>query len=1069
LLGGTALVSLLALSIVSAGGAANSATRISSRTVSEVGFDSARKITPFALTNRPMIATVELAGDSVSEVEAADPESSLTSTAEEHVAQSLQSSQSMLRPQIEALGGTVLGSFKYAYNGLKVRIDPDKLGQLAQLPGVVGVHPARLVQRSHANSLPLLGVPGVWDLAVKGNGVRIAVIDSGIDYTHADFGGPGTSAAFDAADAHDTEPPDPSLLGPKADTKVKGGFDFVGDDYNPYSDDQTQWIPKPDPNPLDCDGHGTHVAGTAAGYGVTSAGDPFMGPWRASTFPGSFKVGPGVAPLAELLAFRVFGCAGGALDTDTVAAIDLAVKMDADVINMSLGEDWQTDDPAAIASTNAAKAGVIVVSAAGNSGPAPYIAGTPAAADRTLSAAALDPVASFPGATMALSTGETITVSNSNGATFADGTTYQVQVLVDDPATPLDPADPTTDESLGCSVAAYTSQNVAGKLAVTNRGGCARVARAIFGQQAGAAAVAMVNNAPGLPPFEGEITVNPDTGEEFTVTIPFFGVAGPFTDPQSDGAKLKAASSVTVTNVNLPNPTFKAFADFTSAGPRGGDSFLRPLTTAPGVSIHSALIGSGTEGTRISGTSMASPHVAGIAALVRDVHPRWDTEDINAAIVNTGSPDDVTDYSISRGGTGLAQPLRAIKTRVTALGNDKEPAVNFGFRELDRDFSRTRTIELTNHGSWDATFVVSAGGAEGSPHTVALSRTRITVRAGRTAHLEVRLRVPVGTVGDSNPDPAGDDFFAFREVAGLITFAPADADENRGVSLRVPYYLVPRALSNIETKLADSSLSPDSPATTATVRNRHAAIAGTADFYAWGLADPRDAEDRRQAGRSTAHDLRAVGVQSFEDGDDRLLVFAVNTWERWSNAASNEFDIYVDTNDDGVDDFLVAGLDLVDLGLPGVMGSVVISLPDGELVDALIATAPTDSSTALLPVAAGALGLSEADPRFSYRAESFGFIAPDELGVRQGNFLGVGHDEIAGGARFNAWSSSISQGMFVGPLAPGATSDPVAVSIDPVEWTLTPARGLMVVSLDNASGKPEAELLDVRLSKRRGR
>jgi hypothetical protein len=120
-------------------------------------------------------------------------------------------------------------------------------------------------------------------------------------------------------------------------------------------------------------------------------------------------------------------------------------------------------------------------------------------------------------------------------------------------------------------------------------------------------------------------------------------------------------------------------------------------------------------------------------------------------------------------------------------------------------------------------------------------------------------------------------------------------------------------------------------------------------------------------------------------------------------------------------------------------------------------------------VAAGALGLSEADPRFSYRAESFGFIAPDELGVRQGNFLGVGHDEIAGGARFNAWSSSISQGMFVGPLAPGAASDPVAVSIDPVEWTLTPARGLMVVSLDNASGKPEAELLDVRLSKRRGR
>ena len=89
--------------------------------------------------------------------------------------------------------------------------------------------------------------------------------------------------------------------------------------------------------------------------------------------------------------------------------------------------------------------------------------------------------------------------------------------------------------SSGCNPAEYT--DVAGKLVVTRRvvGGCARVARAIFGQQAGAAAVVMVNNTDAFPPVEGQITANPDTGEPYTVTIPFLGV------PASAGPALIAA------------------------------------------------------------------------------------------------------------------------------------------------------------------------------------------------------------------------------------------------------------------------------------------------------------------------------------------------------------------------------------------------------------------------------------------------------------------------------------------------------------------------------------------------
>ena len=128
------------------------------------------------------------------------------------------------------------------------------------------------------------------------------------------------------------------------------------------------------------------------------------------------------------------------------------------------------------------------------------------------------------------------------------------------------------NEALGCNVSDYGSLP-ANALAVVYRGNCARVAKAIFGQQAGAAAVAMVNNATGYPPFEGKITSNPDDGTPFTVTIPFFGVRGSATFPvpaSTDGGKLYAASGGTaaVSPTTLPNANYKGFADFSSGGPQ---------------------------------------------------------------------------------------------------------------------------------------------------------------------------------------------------------------------------------------------------------------------------------------------------------------------------------------------------------------------------------------------------------------------------------------------------------------------------------------------------------------------
>ena len=252
----------------------------------------------------------------------------------------------------------------------------------------------------------------------RGQNRKIAIIDTGIDYTHGNYRAPGTVATiaeYNAANAADTLPANPALFGPGA-PKVKGGFDFVGDAYN-ASGSGAQLIPQPDPNPLDCNGHGSHVSGTAAGFGVLSNGSTFGGPYDTTSYSpvGKFRIGPGVAPRANLYAVRVFGCAGST--NETVDAIEWSVDNGMDVINMSLGSSFGTaDDPSAVAADNAAQSGIVVVTSAGNSGPSPYITGSPGTGTHVVSTAANESLAGFPGFTLTLPTAPSpITAINANG------------------------------------------------------------------------------------------------------------------------------------------------------------------------------------------------------------------------------------------------------------------------------------------------------------------------------------------------------------------------------------------------------------------------------------------------------------------------------------------------------------------------------------------------------------------------------------------------------------------------------------------------------------------------------
>ena len=199
-------------------------------------------------------------------------------------------------------------------------------------------------------------------------------------------------AAFDYAFAHSTVDPatDPQLaaqFGPTA-PRVKGGFDFVGDDYNANVPGS---VPQPDKNPLDCFNHGTHTAGTLAGSGVTNTGATYTGPYNGSisTNPADWNVFPGVAPQADIYEYRVFGCAGSS--SIVALAINRAVADGMSVISMSLGSDFGgNDDPTSVAAQNAVNDGISVVASAGNAGGNGYTVGSPSTANGVLSVAAMD-------------------------------------------------------------------------------------------------------------------------------------------------------------------------------------------------------------------------------------------------------------------------------------------------------------------------------------------------------------------------------------------------------------------------------------------------------------------------------------------------------------------------------------------------------------------------------------------------------------------------------------------------------------------------------------------------------
>ncbi len=884
----------------------------------------------------------------------------------------------------QARGARVDASFQVAINGVRIEADPATARALAQRNDVAAVHPVELMVPDHADALPLLEVPEVWDRTdATGEGISVAIIDTGIDYTHAMFGGEGTREAFEDATASDTF---------DGTDRVVGGVDFVGDDYNAGDPDND--VPVRGDNPIDCNGHGTHVGGTTGGNGVLADGSTYDGDYDTDTLVDEdFAIAPGVAPEVDLYALKVFGCAGST--AVTIDAIEWAVDNDIDVINMSLGSLFgRADSASVVASDNAAEAGTLVVASAGNSGPVPYITGAPGASTRTISVAANDAASGFPGAT--LDTGDAeVTAIVANGENIAADTAFEVYVLRDGDG----------DVALGCDNAEYAAvaDELEGKLVVTRRGVCARVDRAIFSARNGGAAALMINDTAALPPFEGEI-IDPET--QAVVRIPFLGVRS------TDGAAIVAAETVIASSAEIPNPGFTGLASFTSSGPRSGDGALKPDVTAPGVSVLSAAVGTGTSGARFSGTSMAAPHVAGVAALTKQVHDDWSHDALRAAVTSTADPDKIggdRPFTVNSAGAGLVQPLSAVTTSAVAHGDEGTSTISFGVVEVADRFTETREVTVQNLGDEAVTYAVAAAAATGSSdHAAEVDTDSLTVPAGASETVELTVSASATDVA------AGPDGLNFTDVSGLVTFTATGGAE---VDLRVPYLAVPRARADVEVE-RDGRFSRGASSATLAVTNP-GDVPADALTYSWGVSAPdRGIEDA---------DLQAAGVRV--DGD--VVEFAISTHRPWSTASTVEFEIGIDTDGDGNDDRRVYGLDLgLILGgaFNGQVATFVENVATGALSAQYFAVAPTDNHTVILPVTAAALGLGDGNTDFTYRAATT-------------SLLGLGGDVSDGRAAFDLARPAVSAAPV--RVAPGAT-ERIAVTTQGVPGRFRP-QGVMLV------------------------
>jgi subtilisin family serine protease len=977
--------------------------------------------------------------------------------------------------------------------GLAVYTDVHNYAALRAISGVRAVFPIAPKTVSNSYAVPLVRAPQAWTAhGDLGQDSTVAVIDTGIDYTHANFGGPGTKAAYNAARASDAAAANPAQF---PSDKIIGGYDLAGDAYD-ASNPSSQ--PQPDPNPLDCAGHGSHVSGTVAGDGENADGTTYTGAYDTSTPFSTMRIGPGMAPKAKLYAYKVFGCAGS---TSLVTqAIDMAADPNgdgdtsdhADVINMSLGSDFGSpQDGDSVASNLATDLGITVVVASGNGSDLYDVGGAPGDAVKVIAVA---------NTVDAYSQIDTVQVSAPAGIAGGYGAARSIAYdwatkpdLSGVLAAPSDPANKT-----GC--ASFSSADRAlltGKIAflewhqdLVPASECGSAARAANVVAAGGTGFVFANDAETF-----------STGITGSAVIP--GVL--VTKSAGDAMRAQLANGVTISGTTAG--TFRQLIpadndkvnDSSSRGIRGAGN-IKPDVAAVGTSVFSTAMGTGNEGVSFTGTSMATPMVAGLAALVRSKHPDWTPQEVKADIMNTAGQDLFTGdnhtgatYPPNRVGAGRIKADDALDNQVVAYVTNDPGAVSvsFGPVAVTGPTTLTKTVKVVNKGLSAATFNLSYDPITTVPGvTYSVSPSSVTVGRRSAATFTVTFSVTDPTTLTKTVDPTvatqqdgvAREFLA--DASGRVVLSPTDSRP----TLRVPVYSAPRPASRM-TQPASLTTPPGSvqlatlPLTGTGVGQGSGAtridslVSGFELQATSGRApqcgesvttgcvhypDERSADLRYVGATTDAPLVRQAGHDPYSTG---FAYFAINTYGPWRTPASTqEFDILIDTNGDSAPDAVLYNTRLTGTD---VFVSQLVDPDSGDVLDVEeinqrlgdVDTALFDSDVLVMPVALSALpGVSAAHPRIRYGVVSFSGEGADPV-----DLIGM----TANGVLANpltidtARPGVVVYGSGVGPLYFDQPNSALVVRRDAAAYGVDHAKGALMVHFHNRVGS-KAQVLALR-------
>lgn len=651
-------------------------------------------------------------------------------------------------------------TYQVAFNGMSMAISPDEVDHMSRIPGVKAVYPDSLRHVQMDSSLPLINAPAVWSTLggqdEAGAGMFIAVVDTGIWADHPMFSADGFSMPQGFPKGYcSSNSADP-------DFQCSGKI-VAARYYNPVFPVH----PEEALSPLDIHGHGSHTAGTAAGNSGTVTDTSLVnGPIEIS----------GVAPAAYLMVYKgLFATGGGGgsgSDSMLLAALNDALADGADVVNNSWGGG--PGDPGFSPFNTAVKSltasGVVVVFSAGNSGPNPSTINCPGCIAEAITVGASTTQRRFIKTLDVLSptpvpghlTG--IELQPSDGPSAAD-----------DLAAPIvyaGTADPSNEN--GCS-AFPNGTTFNGQIALIKRGACNFSTKVYNADAAGALAALVYND---LGDELVKMAVGPaDIPSYFLGKTSGDALVGWLSD--NDTAIARINSSVTLAPV-----TPDTLASFSSTGPNGDLQILKPDLVAPGVEILSAYSPAltGQSYTQISGTSMAAPHVAGGAALLKQIHPSWSVSQIRSALTSTS-----VQTVVQPDGFSPATPFQMGAGRID-LERAGEAGLTFDSHSFTSDDCKgacTWTGALKNVGETTATWIAKTE-TQGGP---SLSVFPSTITLAPQEEAEFTIQADVGTLALGQWHFSG---LTWSEASGAYSDAflplavlPSDSVEPAALSIQV--------------------------------------------------------------------------------------------------------------------------------------------------------------------------------------------------------------------------------------------------------------------------------------------